>query len=186
MISYSGLVRCRAMRDIKALAFVCMLIAACATTGGGGDDGVDPPTGPTCGDAVCAASEIGVCAADCGSGMPSNEVCGNSICEGTEPSTCATDCAAVCGNNTCESTETSSTCPGDCTTGGGGGNCPADPLECLPCLLDPLFCPSGHTDVTCQACIVGGGGGIPMCSGGAPNGVCDAGETMQTCPLDCP
>jgi hypothetical protein len=172
------------MRDIKALAFVCALIAACATTGGGGDDGVDPPTDtPTCGDAVCAASEIGVCAADCGTGGPSTPVCGNNTCEGNEPTECPTDCAvnAVCGNNTCEASETNATCPGDCTTG-GGGNCPADPIECFPCLLDPLFCPSGHTAATCQACILGGGGGLPMC----PNGVCDAGETNASCPTDCP
>ncbi|MBA3501088.1 MAG: hypothetical protein M4D80_05520 [Myxococcota bacterium] len=178
------------MRDIKALAFVCVLIAACATTGGeGGDDGVDPPSGATCGDAVCAASEIGVCQADCGSGGPSTEVCGNAKCEGNEPTTCAADCAttAVCGNGQCESSESNSTCPGDCTTTGGGGTCPSDPIECTLCVISQgAICPTGQTMTTCQACILGGGGGLPMCSGGAPNGVCDAGETNATCPLDCP
>ena len=189
LISYSGLVRCRAMRDIKALAFVCMLIAACATTGGGGDDGNDPPPGndPTCGDAVCAASEIGVCQADCGSGGPTTEVCGNNMCEGNEPTTCATDCAtsAVCGNNMCEASETTSTCPGDCTTG-GGGTCPAEPFECILCMIsEGALCPTGQDATTCEACILAGGG-IGMCSGGMPNGVCDGGETNATCPIDCP
>jgi hypothetical protein len=144
------------MRDIKALAFVCALIAACATTdGGGGDDGtVDPPGGgnPVCGDAVCAASEIGVCQADCGTGGGNTEVCGNAKCEGNEPTTCATDCqtTAVCGNNMCEASETSSTCPGDCTTG-GGGMCPSDPTACILCLIDQSLCPTGMTAATCQA-----------------------------------
>lgn len=116
------------------------------------------------------------------------EVCGNSKCEGNEPTTCASDCAAtgaVCGNGQCESTESNATCPGDCTSGGGGGQCPTDPTVCILCLLDMSLCPSGMTQATCQACALGGGGGTG-CSGGAPNGVCDAGETMQTCPFDCP
>jgi len=162
LISYSVLVRCRAMRDIKTLAFVCALFAACATTdGGGGDDGTNdpPPTGsPVCGDAVCAASEIGVCSQDCGSGNPT-EVCGNSKCEGNEPTTCASDCttsSAVCGNGQCESSESQATCPGDCTTGGGGGNCPADPTECFLCILDATLCSAGLDPTTCQTCILGG------------------------------
>lgn len=174
------------MRDIKALAFVCALFAACATTdGGGGDDGNDPPPSdsPTCGDAVCAASEIGVCQADCGSGGPSMEVCGNAKCEGNEPTTCASDCAtsAVCGNGQCESTESSSTCPGDCT-GSGGGTCPSDPSVCFLCILDANLCTGGLDPTTCQACILGGGGGG---SATCPNGTCDAGEDANTCPFDC-
>lgn len=148
------------MRDIKALAFVCALIAACATTdSGGGDDGNDPPpsSDPVCGDAVCAASEIGICAADCGSGGGNTEVCGNGTCEGNEPTTCASDCqtTAVCGNGQCESTESNSTCPGDCTGGGGGGQCPADPTECFFCILDPSLCTNGLDPTTCQTCVLG-------------------------------
>lgn len=190
LISASGFVRCRAMRDIKALAFVCVLIAACASTGGdgGGDDQQNPPPSgsPVCGDAVCASSEIGVCTADCGSGGPNMEVCGNGKCEGNEPSTCVSDCStsAVCGNGQCESTENNSTCPGDCMSG-GGGQCPSDPAVCFLCLLDMSLCMGGMSQTQCQACIAGGGGGQPMCSGGAPNGMCDAGETPQSCPFDC-
>jgi hypothetical protein len=185
------------MRDIKALAFVCALIAACATSGedGGGDDGTnDPPSSdtPTCGDAVCAASEIGVCSTDCGSGNPSMEVCGNGACEGNEPTTCVSDCstAAVCGNGQCESTETNATCPGDCTTGGGGGtlNCSDQNTQfaCFACLLDPSFCTAPYDMNSCTACF-GGGGGSVMCEGGQPDGTCNAnaGENSSTCPFDC-
>jgi len=146
------------MRELKALAFVCALFAACATTdGGGGDDeGTPPDDTPVCGDAVCAASEVGSCMADCGSGGNNNptETCGNGTCEGNEPSTCPADCppAAVCGNGTCEMAagETSSNCAGDCTS--SGGTCPADPTECVLCLLDPMFCPAGLDQATCTAC----------------------------------
>ncbi len=176
------------MRDIKALAFVCALIAACASTGGsGGDDGSDPPppSNPVCGDAVCAASEIGVCTADCGTG--NTEVCGNGKCEGNEPTTCASDCnasSAVCGNGQCESSESNATCPGDCPTG-GGGTCPSDPTECFVCILTSQ-CPTGLDPNTCQTCILGGGGGGGTgCTGGVPDGVCDANENSTTCPFDC-
>ena len=37
---------------------------------------------------------------------------------------------------------------------------------------------------SCNACILGGGGGT--CSGGFPNGTCDAGENATNCPFDCP
>jgi hypothetical protein len=150
------------MRDIKALAFVCALFAACASTdgGGGGDDGQDPlPTGtPVCGDAVCAASEVGMCAQDCGTGM--TEVCGNNKCEGNEPSTCAADCTttgggAVCGNGQCESSETNASCPSDCT--GGGGTCtldlndPATVLGCFLCTTGQCIPPFTQTE--CSACL---------------------------------
>ena len=146
------------MRDFKALAFVCALFAACATTdGGGGDDGSDPPSNtPVCGDAVCAASEVGSCSQDCGTG--STEVCGNNICEGTEPSTCASDCnsmpAAVCGNGQCESTESQATCPGDCT-GGGSTQCPSDLTVCFLCIVDASLCTGGLDQNTCQTCLLG-------------------------------
>jgi hypothetical protein len=148
------------MRGFISLAFVCSMFAACATTeGGGGDAGGEnpPPTGsPVCGDAVCAASEVGICSQDCGTGM--TEICGNSKCEGNEPTTCASDCnttpgGAVCGNGQCESTETNATCPGDCTTG-GGGTCPTDPTECFLCVFDATLCANGLDQNTCTACLL--------------------------------
>lgn len=178
------------MRDIKALALVCVLIAACATSGeDGGDDAPnDPPPmeTPTCGDAVCAASEIGVCTTDCGTGNPSQEVCGNNKCEGNEPTTCVADCAtsgAVCGNGQCEAAETNATCPGDCTTGGGGLNCQDQntQLACFACLLDATLCTPPYDANACTTCLAGGGGGGGTC----PNGTCDTGEDATTCPFDC-
>lgn len=150
------------MRTTTLLAFFsAAMFAACATTdGGGGDDGTDEPppaSGPVCGDAVCASSEIGVCQADCGAGGGNNNVCGNAVCEGNEPSTCVADCpaAAVCGDGTCDMSkgESSANCAGDCST--SGGTCPADPLECFGCLLDPTLCPPGLDENTCAACILG-------------------------------
>jgi hypothetical protein len=177
------------MRDIKALAFVCSLIAAaaCATSGGdgGGDDGPPVNNTPVCGDSVCAASEVGNCSSDCGTGM--TEVCGNGMCEGNEPTTCASDCTmgggGVCGNGQCESSESASTCPADCNTGGGGGNidCQNEDVlaACILCLTG-IAC-INVTETDCTSCATGGIG----CTGGLPNGVCDAGETTQNCPFDC-
>jgi hypothetical protein len=177
------------MRDIKALAFVCSLIAAaaCATSGGdggGGDDGPPVNNTPVCGDAVCAASEVGSCSQDCGTGMTS--VCGNSMCEGTEPTDCPTDCAqqTTCGNATCEAGETMSTCPADCTTGGGGGNIDCDDqltqIACVACLFGSC---TGVTEADCLTCV--GLPGTGGCVGGIPNGVCDAGEDANNCQFDC-
>lgn len=173
------------MRGFSALAFVCALFAACASSddgGGGGDDGPQTET-PVCGDAVCAASEVGMCTQDCGSG--STFICGNNSCEGNEPSTCPQDCPAqsMCGNGTCDPTESNSSCPTDCTsTGGGGGNCPADITECLPCLLVDLCIPPLDAN-TCTTCALGGLGG--GCLGGLPNGTCETGEDATNCPFDC-
>ncbi|MBA3393368.1 MAG: hypothetical protein H0T89_12025 [Deltaproteobacteria bacterium] len=149
------------MRTTTLLAFFsAAMFVACATTDGdGGDDGTDPPPAeaPVCGDAVCAASEIGVCQSDCGTGGGNNFVCGNAVCEGNEPSTCMQDCpaAAVCGDGTCDMSkgESSANCAGDCST--SGGTCPADPLECFGCLIEPSLCPPGLDQNICAACIAG-------------------------------
>ncbi|HEU0037449.1 MAG TPA: hypothetical protein VFQ53_42855 [Kofleriaceae bacterium] len=168
-----------------------MMFTACSwgeSASGGGDDTPPPDAAPAvCGDGVCAATEVGKCAADCGG--QTNPVCGNGTCEtGESTASCPGDCPAsgpVCGNGSCENGEDATTCPGDC--GGGGGNCPADITECIPCLLDPSACPPGLDQAACQACILGGGGGGggAGCVGGLPNGVCDPGEDMTTCPFDC-
>ena len=167
------------MMRTSAWVFVCsMIVAGCASS----DDGTGSPgpdaavvAGPVCGDAVCAATEVGSCQADCGGG-------GGGGGGGVQP---------MCGNSTCETGETNATCPNDCPAGGGGGGggaCPTDPTACLGCLLDPSLCPSGLDANTCTNCILGGaggggGGGLPGCN---LNGVCDAGEDAMTCPTDCP
>jgi hypothetical protein len=61
---------------------------------------------------------------------------------------------------------------------------PREVQDCLFCAIIGQMCPTGHDMTSCTACIQGGG--MNMCSGGIPNGTCDAGETMTTCPQDCP
>lgn len=162
----------------STLVFVCAsFLVGCAWGEGSPDDGtgggVDAAvaSGATCGDSICAASEVGSCTSDCGSGGGGGS--------GVNP---------VCGNSTCETGETSASCPNDCGGGGGSGSgsgtaCPSDPLECFGCLIGGP-CPAGHDADSCTACI-GGGGGVPG-GGGTCNmdGTCDAGEDMMTC-FDC-
>jgi hypothetical protein len=129
-----------------------------------------------CGDGVCAATEIGACAADCGSQPMA--VCGNGTCEATESmQTCPGDCSssAVCGNGTCETGETMATCPGDCATSAMCGNLTCDPGEtmancptdcgsastcpngddigCFFCWFDPSLCIPPQTEQICAACL---------------------------------
>lgn len=180
------------MMRTLTLAIVCSLFAACSWgEGSPSDDGSDPgpdasaPAQAVCGDGTCASSEIGVCSTDCGAST--GPKCGNSVCEnGEDVNTCAVDCPAVCGDSKCEGPENASTCPGDCG-GNTGGMCPADPLECFGCILDPSLCPAGLDPTTCQTCISGGGGGVPGGGACTPDGVCDAaaGEDATTCPFDC-
>lgn len=167
----------RMMRMTSALLFVGAMFVACSWGEGSGDDGPSGGGGvdaavssAVCGDSVCAASEIGFCAPDCGNGG------GN-----TTP---------TCGNNTCETGETSTSCPNDCAGGGSGSGsgssaaCPSDPIECIGCIIGGP-CPTGHDATSCQACALGGGGGLGNCTGGMPDGMCDASEDPTSCPLDC-
>jgi hypothetical protein len=169
------------MRMTSALVFVCAsFVAACSWGEGSGDDGAGGGGGvdaavisAMCGDGVCAASEIGSCTNDCGSGGGT-----------TNP---------FCGNSTCDTGETTSSCPSDCGGGGGSGSgsgsstaCPSDVQECLFCAIAGQMCPAGMDMTSCTACIGGGGGGgLGNCSGGMPNGMCDAGEDATSCPFDC-
>jgi hypothetical protein len=147
----------------KLVCVGVVFLGACAWGEGSPND--DPgtrvdaavqPTNPVCGDGECAPSEIGLCSADCGSG-PASPVCGNSVCEtGETQASCPADCGApapVCGNGVCENGESSATCAADCGGGGGSVTCPADPLECFGCFIDPSLCPPGHDEASCTACI---------------------------------
>lgn len=167
----------------SALLLAVSLMVGCSW--GGEDEGsnFNPPipdasvSAVVCGDSVCAASEIGVCTQDCGSGG------------GSGSST------VVCGNNVCDAGETNSSCPNDCTGGGSGSNanCPSDPTECLLCAFEASLCMGGLTQELCTECALGGlgsgglpGGGLPGGSGCNFDMVCDAGEDATTCVTDCP
>lgn len=173
----------RRMMRITTLLFVCSTIVGCSWGGdsgnGGGGGGPDAAVSQAvCGDSVCAASEVGHCTADCGSGGGSGSGSGSGSGTG-----------AVCGNNTCETGETNANCPNDCTGGGGGtGTCPANILDCALCAIVGQSCPTGLDMTSCAACLSsgGGGGGDLLCTGGAPDGTCDAMESNATCPTDCP
>jgi hypothetical protein len=198
------------MRNTLAVAFVCALgmVSACAwgegaptdddddddgqqtddNTDDDGSSGDDSTPLPVCGDGTCASSEISSCSADCGAAA----TCGDGTCGGGETqSSCPSDCTptATCGDGTCDTAagETTGSCPGDCS-GGMTGQCPADPNECLFCLFEPSLCPAGLDQAACEACIGGGGGGLGDigCTGGAPDGTCDADEDADICPSDCP
>jgi hypothetical protein len=162
----------RINRGLFIVLFGASVIVACSFGGSQGNDPTpDASTGggAHCGDGTCAASEVNNCPADCGSGGPGSG-------------------AAVCGNGQCETTkgETSASCPTDCSSqgsgsgsGSGSGVCPADPNECLNCILG-MGCPTGLDANGCITCIIGGGGGA--CNF---NFMCDAGEDANTCPTDC-
>lgn len=168
----------RMMRMTSALVFVCAsFLVGCAWGEGSPDDdgtggGVDAAVASAvCGDSVCAASEVGSCSQDCGTGGGA-----------TNP---------VCGNSTCETGETTASCPNDCGGGGGSGSgsgsntaCPSDPTACLLCAFDMALCPTGHTQASCAAC----GGGLPIGGGGGTcnnDGTCDQTEILDATCADC-
>lgn len=172
-----------------ALAASLSFAVSCADSGTGDDDQMGDDQQHVCGDGVCAAAEVGTCTNDCGNGGNNNNgaVCGNGMCETTLGENGAT-CLQDCGNMGTGSGSGSG-------SGNGSTTCPADPTECLFCLIDASLCMNGLTATTCQACVggLGGGGGGSgfgdlLCEGGAPDGTCNAnaGEDNMTCPSDCP
>jgi hypothetical protein len=78
-----------------ALAASLAFAVSCAESGTEDDEMEETQGGNVCGDAMCAASEVGFCAADCGTGgNNANAVCGNAMCEttlGENASTCFSD-----------------------------------------------------------------------------------------------
>jgi hypothetical protein len=169
---------------------VCVVAAlaagACSWGSGSGSStpGPDAPIGGgdvVCGDSVCAASEVGHCQQDCGStgsNNPQQAVCGNGQCEttlGESATSCPSDCGGGQGSG------------GGSGSGGGGGgqldcNDPNTLVACFACIATNVCTPPADA-ASCQACL---GGGLSLCTGGAPDGTCDAMEDSTTCPDDCP
>jgi hypothetical protein len=148
--------------------------------------GSDDVSMNVCGDAVCAAAEVGYCMADCGNGGNNNAAtCGNGMCETTKGES-ATSCAVDCGG--------AGSGAGSGSGSGSSTACPSDPTECFLCLIDTSLCLPPLDQNTCTSCLGAGGGGGGGgfgdigCDGGAPDGTCDAaaGEDNTVCPTDCP
>lgn len=130
------------------------MLFAVACSFGGSQENKQPDAGTsssaTCGDGVCAASEVSSCSADCGNGMHGSGS-GSGSGSGTQ---------AVCGNNTCEAGENATTCPSDCAGGGSGSgsaafDCtnPVTALLCQLCLQDTTTCSTfGVTEAQCMTC----------------------------------
>jgi len=163
-----------------ALTGAMLFVVACSFGGSQGN----PPmpdssttSGAHCGDGVCSPSEVNSCPQDCGGGSNNNAnaVCGNGVCEtskGETAQSCPSDCAGS-GSNTG-------------SNGSGNGMCPADPTDCLNCILGQGTCPNGLDMNGCVQCLIGGLG-----SGGSGSGacnfnfMCDPGEDANSCPTDC-
>jgi hypothetical protein len=166
------------MKLISTFVFVsAAFVTGCSWGDGSGTD--QPPlpqdssTGNTCGDGVCAASEINLCAADCGTPAPDAPV-------------------TQCGNFVCDPGEDSSTCPNDCSGGGSGSGSGSGSGDITTCLLG---CATQPDFEACAAACLGGGlgsgsggfGDDTGCTGGAPDGNCDSTEMANalTCVSDC-
>ncbi len=185
------------MRNPSSYLFALVtsvLLAACSFGNTSGTPTPDANHVPSCGDGICAASEVDNCPADCGTHAAPDA--------GT----------AMCGNGTCDTGENANNCPVDCSGAGSDagtmGAC--DQQACLTCITGGA-CPPGYDANSCLTCLIGGGGGsacnvnftcnigddITMCfaciiagdtacDGNSPDGTCEADESNATCPTDCP
>ena len=132
--------------------------------------------------------------------------CGNDICEyGEDSGNCAEDCPVVepeCGNDVREDGETEANCADDCATGpdpiwtecGSQGECPAGQF-CIQVSQNAYYCTiscddlelgggCGYQDMACVALQDGGGACVPAdieCG----DGLCEYGETADSCQSDC-
>lgn len=128
----------------------------------------DGGTGPTCGDGTCEAGEEGSCALDC---VPIDGSCGDTLCLPPETSTsCPQDCTGGggggdedCGNGTCDAAiENELSCAADCWPEFENAATCVD-ANC-PGALDACADEPGCVDmVTCVATCVGGGGNPQQC-----------------------
>lgn len=139
-------------------------------------------------------------------GFLGDSECGNDICEyGEDSDSCIDDCPEIqaeCGNDVCEDGESESSCPQDCTTDpdpiwsqcGAQGECP-DGQFCIQVSQNGYYCTiscddlnlgggCGYQDMACAALQDGGGACVPAdieCG----DGLCEYGETAESCAADC-
>jgi hypothetical protein len=118
--------------------------------------------------------------------------CGDGVCgSGEDCSSCAQDCGTcTCGDGTCSPGECSSCasdCPGGCTCGDVCSVGPPQDLSCgscqdIVCSADS-FCCEQEWDGICV------GEAEDLCGKDCPafcgDGVCDMGESENSCPQDC-
>jgi len=157
-----------------------------------------------------AADPSGSFPKDCGGST--GPVCGDGSCDGGETAaTCPADCGttgSVCGDGACDAGETAATCPADC--GSTPSTCDGGITDVGCCEGQSLvFCDSGSLKVqdcsAAAACGWNATAGAYSCgtagtadpSGLHPytcseiaapvcgDGICDPGESCETCPADC-
>lgn len=123
----------------------------------GAEPNAEPCGTPSCGDGICAGSEVDSCAADC----TVAPVCGNSWCEGDEWEGCPQDCEVqIPADWTCDPTYygTLDGCDCDCGT------------------LDP-DCEAGQEVLNCGFGAVCNADGTCSSGGGLGGALCDAATT---------
>ena len=152
-----------------------------------------PPGAGGQGDACCAAADCAqpkcgpCCVVECQDFACSEDIwlddcCMNGACEAGETwETCPEDCTPPpkpCGDGACADDEDPCSCPKDCPVGGGGpGDACCSMEDCSQPKCGPC-CEVQCQDSTCTEPIWQ----EPCCW----NGECEAGETFETCPQDCP
>ena len=138
----------RMMRSVRTFAHLSFTVLGLAlvsagsacSTGGSGDSGTDssdqsdddtsPDAQPAvCGDGICRADEIGVCAPDCGAPDCDDD----GICDPDETAATCADCGgATCDNDgLCEGGETPANCANDCTVASDCGDCDPSDTQCI-------------------------------------------------------
>jgi hypothetical protein len=173
------------MRNLPGYLYAlatAVVISACSFGNTSGQQQVDAAHEvPTCGDGVCAASEVDNCPVDCGTHAAPDA--------GTTQPDAGTTGGDAGVMGTCD--------PTACITCITGGACPTgyDATSCITCLLGgsgsgsgsgscnmDFVCDIGEDITSCIDCIIAGD---TACDGNSPDGTCEADESVDTCPTDC-
>jgi len=140
---------------VCAVAGALLFAVACSWGGASDPNKTHPDAGGTagavCGDGTCSATEINNCPQDCGSG-------GHGSNTGSNGSGSGSNVQAVCGNNVCDPGEDATSCPADCTGGGGSGalDCTDQTVvfACLACAIDMTQCTGDINAANCAPCFM--------------------------------